>query len=527
MTAPASAAERVAQEDLVLFINACFACSGQSEFYGTSESQSVSIRFLHEYILGNYRRLYARTLAAGVNHFNQALIIKNLLLAGAPKDLVQRREEGQLILAALLGLPPQRAYHLFRELRQQRVNNRRTRAVLREFCLRRPDLAFDAVKYRPHLRAAMAHAHLRLPGEVGTFLFAFRQQRAGFVTPLFERFRQAHYAEDALYDLPYTIAAGLARRHRIPDDVFLSRIQARMTAAEKLRLLKTSQRVGAEPIEIDLARAPLTKLCLYLLSYSPLQRRAQRAELVSALRGAAERALRLGGRGRRLGRVAAILDCSFSSSGSQEKRRRPLAVALAASQLLRAASREYRAIWTPMLQTAGSLPACTSTERSSDVPVEVELEVQAHGQTALGEPLLAALAFQPDLMVIVSDGFENDPPGVCNHIVRWFRQHIDRQRRIAIVHANPVFDSDRFMPRSLGAAIPTMGLRDAEDLLTMLGFARFADGSAPLSELEQYLSERLPLLLSRLDAAAGRGPGEPASSLAGAASAPQIAEEPS
>ena len=97
-----SAAERVAQEDLVLFINACFACSGQSEFYGGSESQSVSIRFLHEYILGNYRRFYARTLAAGVNHFNQALIIQNLLAAGAPTEAVQRHEEGQLILAALL-----------------------------------------------------------------------------------------------------------------------------------------------------------------------------------------------------------------------------------------------------------------------------------------------------------------------------------------------------------------------------------------------------------------------------------------
>ena len=51
---PQSAAERVAREDLVLFINACFASTGQSEFYGDSAGQGVSIRFLHEYILDSY-----------------------------------------------------------------------------------------------------------------------------------------------------------------------------------------------------------------------------------------------------------------------------------------------------------------------------------------------------------------------------------------------------------------------------------------------------------------------------------------
>jgi len=497
-----SAAERVAQEDLVLFINACFACSGQSEFYGGSESQSVSIRFLHEYILGNYRRLYARTLAAGVNHFNQALIIQNLLAAGAPAEAVQRHEEGQLILAALLGLPPQRVYHLFSELRQRRVNNRRTRAILRAFLLRRRDLAFDAVKYRAPLRAAAVHAHLKLPGEVGAFLFAARQQRESFSTPLFESFRRAHYSAEAVYDLPYTIAAGLARKHRIPEDVFLSQIQARMTANEKLRLLAKAERAGATPIDFDLSRAPLTKLCLYILRHSLQERRSRGAEFVTALRGAAERTLGHGPQRRRLGRVAAILDRSFSASGSQEKRRRPLAVALAASQILRAASREYRAFWTPDLPPLLDAQAGVGAASASPgmVTVEQELGVQAQGQTALGEPLLAALAFRPELIVIVSDGFENDPPGVCQSIAAWFRQQIDPRRSTAIVHANPVFDSDRFMPRALGPAIATMGLRDAEDLLTMLGFARFADGSAPLWELEQYLAERLPQVLARLQA---------------------------
>ena len=97
--------EQVAREDMVLFINACFACSGQSEYYGETSGQAVAISFLHEYILGNYRRLYARTLAAGINHFNQGLMITNLLACEAPTDPELKREEGALLRAALRSLP--------------------------------------------------------------------------------------------------------------------------------------------------------------------------------------------------------------------------------------------------------------------------------------------------------------------------------------------------------------------------------------------------------------------------------------
>ena len=74
--------QRVTREDVLMFVNACFACTGQREFYADGHGQSVSIGFLHQYILGNYRRLYARVLACGVNHYNQALIVTNLLATG-------------------------------------------------------------------------------------------------------------------------------------------------------------------------------------------------------------------------------------------------------------------------------------------------------------------------------------------------------------------------------------------------------------------------------------------------------------
>jgi hypothetical protein len=466
--------ERVAREDLVMFINASFACSGQREFYGDASGQSVSIDFLHRYILGNYRRLYARTLAAGVNHFNQSQIVLNLLATGALTRAQDRAEENALVTAALARLPPQRVFRLFEALRDRRVNNRRTRAIMRAYIAGRRDAAFDAVKYRNRLRIAAAHAHLSLPGELGAFLFHGWKKRA-FQTELLETFRQAHFAREAVYRLPYTVAEGLAARHGIARDEFLAGIAGQMTAGEKLRLQKAAAG-GEVALDVDLARAPLTRLAVYVSALAADERARRAPELRAALAGSAARAY--GRSPYRLGRVAAILDRSYSSAGTSEKRRRPLAVAMAASYLLRQAASAYQAFWTPALAAPDDLFATP------------------HGQTDLAGPLIAALRWQPELVVIVSDGHENAPPGAVCQVLRAFRTHVPGGRDVSVVHLNPVFDAEHFAPRTLGPDLPTVGIRDAEDLLTMLGFARFAEGTAPLAELETYLEGRVAQFLA-------------------------------
>lgn len=493
-----------------MFINACFACSGQREFYSDGRGQHVSIDFLHQYILGNYRRLYARCLAAGINHFNKAQVIVNLLASGKATAPSQREEEGQLIYEGLRSLPTHRAYRVLESLRDRRVNNRRARAVTRRFLAERRELPFEALKYRNKLRAAAAHSHLKLEGELGPFLFRGWRKR-GFETPLFEAFRQAHYAKEAVFELPYSIAEGFASLHGIPRDVLLERIEGKMTVAERLRLQGAAARQEVE-LELDLGRLGLTRLAIYLLSWSVEERRRQRARIEAAFADSARRVLQRAPQ--RLGKVAAILDRSYSSSGSSEKRRRPLAVAWAAHQLLRAAAREYRAFWTP------GLPPRPASEASEAGPAggavaEDELAISAFGQTDLAEPLLAALEWGAELVILVSDGYENDPPRGAAEVARVFRKRLDPERRVSIVHLNPVFDAEHYAPRTIGDAIPTVGLRDAEALLTMLGFARFADGAAPLGELEAYLAEKVRGMLR------GEGSGEGSDSTIDSLAAPR------
>ena len=99
-------------------------------------------------------------------------------------------------------------------------------------------------------------------------------------------------------------------------------------------------------------------------------------------------------------------------------------------------------------------------------------------------------------MVIVSDGFENRPRGGVAEVLRHYRQRIAPDHAVTVVHVNPVFDQERFAPRSLAPSVATVGLRDADDLFTMLAFARFVGGSGTLSELEAWLSSRVRRFLA-------------------------------
>ncbi|HET9621501.1 MAG TPA: hypothetical protein VFP84_09055, partial [Kofleriaceae bacterium] len=468
-----TAHERVAREDLLTFISACFACTGQREFYADSRGQGVSIKFLHDYVLGNYRALYARVLACGINDFNQAEILFRLLATGGRVAPADRALEGALIFRALDRLPTQRAMRLLSRLAAARVNNRRTRAIIRRFLTTMRDREFRAIKYRHHFRAAAAHAHVPFDGELAQLFVKGWRERV-YHTPLFESFRRAHFAASSIYDLPYSIAEGLARKHAVPRDVFLARIAPRMTNLEKLRLQDATRAALGAAVDFDPARLSPTRLASYIVSLPGADRLARRAELAAALDASAARAVRR--TGARLGKVACVLDRSWSASGSSEKRRRPLAVALATSAFLRAAAAEHRAFWT--------------------FPTADELLVDAVGHTDLVTPLLAAMAWQPDTIVIVSDGFDNDPPGTAGELLA-----AARAARLCpfTVHVNPVFDDISLGPKPLGPAVPTMGLRDAEDLPTAIAFGELAHGGGSLAQLEAVLAARVAQFLGAQD----------------------------
>ncbi|MGP4101953.1 hypothetical protein [Nonomuraea sp. KM90] len=453
-------ADLIECEDLLLFANAAITSTGQREFHSAAGEQRLSLGFLHSYIHGNYPDLYAATLALDINDHNAALIIANLLRQKGGTD------DGRLIAWRLGRMSPPRAYRLFERLRRDGVNNRRTRALIRDWLAGRPDLAFDAVKYRAAVKSAVRHAHLRPAGELGDFLFA-PFSRARYDTPVLEAWRRAHYDKRALYELPYTVAEGFAARHGISREIFLEGIAPRLTRLERLRLADSAERDGVRT-EADLAALPLVRVASYVLSLAAGVRALRRAELDAALRAAAARAA--GARTGTWGNVAAVLDDSFSSFGSPVKRRRPLAVALACHYLLKALAGRYRGLWL---------------SRGAD-----PLQARPTGPTPLGSRIIDALDERPDLLVIVSDGWDNAPPGLAAEVLRVWRRKLDPAGEVGIVHVNPVYDAGQFDVRRLSPMVPTAGIRDAEDLPALVELARFAEGRTGLGELRAYLADR-------------------------------------
>ncbi|MER7760344.1 hypothetical protein [Streptomyces sp. NPDC097619] len=484
----------MAADDVLLFVNAAITATGQREFHGDAGEQRLSLDFLHAYMLGNHRALYAGVLALDINDHNAVLIIRRLLRTAAEAGPDQRRAEGRLIAGRLALLPPQRVYGLFDALRRDGVNNRRTRALVRDWLRARPDLSLDAVKYRGALKRAMRHTHFSPdPGqeELRAFVFAPRG-RTRYATPLFEAWRRAHHEQGALYELPFTVAEGFAARHGIPRAVFLERIAPRMTRLETLRLQGSAQRHASATgrrdalLPTDLGRMPLTRLAAYVLGLPLAERRDRRAELTDALTAAAARTA--GAHRGSWGTVAAVLDDSFSSFGSVTKRRRPLAVALACHHLLAALARPggHTGLWT-----SGATDA---------------LLVRPYGTTPLGHRILDALDTGPARLVIVSDGWDNAPAGLAGEVLRVWRTRLDPEGRTSVVHLNPVYDADGFDVRRLSPTVPTAGIRDAEDLPALVELAQFAEGRTGLPDLIAYLDARAARLTEGTRPA---GPGEP------------------
>lgn len=489
--------DRITREDTVHFINAAVSATSQEEFYDSAGQQSLSLSFLHEYMRINYPLVYVKCLAAGINHHNQGRIIINVMFNGLNSGEYKhhRSEIYDYIMAALISMPPQRAMKILMVLVRRRVNNRTMRRLIHDFLTARPDPIFDAVKYRSKVKVLARHAHLRLNDlfnrgtEYNEFLFDPKRMRK-FETPLFEKYRAAHFAKDAVYDLPYTIAVGLAAKHKIPADIFMEKIKPQLTKAENERLGETAKRAKVD-IGHNLSRMDLTRLAIYTLSLKIEERIKRAEEITIAFHIAAKKAARL--QPLALPKTAAILDRSYSTSGSYEKRRRPLAISLGVHYLLKEVCKNpdkqdtYKDFWT------------------LDTP-DPHL-VTAKGQSDLITPLLAALKWGAQQIIIVSDGYENAPPFGVRQLMRVYNKNIaskyDAKDKVSFVHLNPVFDAATFDLRPISPDIVTMGLRNVQDIFTPLNFARFAAGHADIKALEIYQDQAMRDMI--LDAREKRG----------------------
>lgn len=413
-----------------------FACTGtgQATFYNTKEESVAALSQLHTAALAENRRIYALSALLPVNDRSKQLVLLNLLIAGRQRQDAEL--EWQLIQAVAQTLPFNRILNLFVELQEYGVNNARTRRLGNWLWNHYGD-AFRVIKYRSKFRALLRHCHIKegsnpKRAELHRWIFGkLSKPEQVQHNPLLASRLAAVRDYEAVFALPFDIARDIAVcQHQRKAEEFTREFAQRgkLTRKEELRAQATAG------VEVDYRKFSLLELLRHLYQHPPMWERIAPVLDDKAQKLAQPLSLPP--------KVALVVDNSQSAIGSSERLYYPLAVIEAIARI------------------------CLAV-KNSDVQAFYVGEpingswLKASGGTELRKPLAAALASRPDLVLILSDGYENTSAG---SVAQLLNTKAVRSSGIAIIHLNPVSAAESSGVRRLADGVPTFGLSLPEQL---------------------------------------------------------------
>jgi hypothetical protein len=419
-----------------------FACTGtgQATFYNIKQEQENILKDLHAIALGENRRIYALSGLLPMNDRSKQMVLFNLLASG--KQTQAPELEWRAIESICGTLPFNRTLNLLLEIKEKGINNSRTRR-LGAWLWKRYGDAYRVIKYRAKFRALLRHCHIpegKDPGlaELHRWLFdRVRDSELVEYNPMLKARLAAVKDYDSLFALPFDIAKDMAIcLHNQKADTFTQEFasRGRLTRKEELRAQATAG------IEVNYRKFTLLELLRHL--YAHPEESTKIAPLLT------EKANSLASKLTLLPKVALVIDNSLSTSGSAQRAYYPVAVIEAIARVLLAVkTSEVTAYYTgePFDGT----------------------RFKPQGATPLREPLVQALVARPDLIIILSDGYENIAAGSVAQIVN---TKAVKASQIGIVHLNPVAAAESMGTKKLADSIPSLGISNLEQLplLTLL-----------------------------------------------------------
>ena len=117
-------------------------------------------------------------------------------------------------------------------------------------------------------------------------------------------------------------------------------------------------------------------------------------------------------------------------------------------------------------------------------PLDAELPVPS-GSTTIGEIILKAVRFKPDMILIFSDGYENSPEGLTDLVLTGLEKI---GIGIPVLHFNPCYAVEASRTKQLSQKILTLPLSDANHLQgTFIRLMIEKKEKEGLNYLKQYL----------------------------------------
>jgi len=464
--------------------------------YNTKEDQQRAEKLAHAAMFSIDRGAYGLLSCLSGLTDNARKLAAWMLLewpgVGRPTQYDLQRER-ELITALVNAVTAPRMFQLFEMLHQSGCNNKRTRRVILTSILGSDKLDWWAVKYRRKMRRALQHAWGKRAasmvasicrkrhwtqkerGILNDHVWAYTDNDRGHVSqcvafvlgsteeswtvPLLKAYVNAR---DDLRDgrnLPPEVLEGIRsvfHKDRSHDDVLrLTSKTKALTDGQKIKHQRRLQRAGAKA-DFDPKRYDAIKL--YVYAYE----RGMTAEIRDVLDEKAEQAATL--LPFDCSDAVVIVDASGSMSGDETQKLRPMASALALSD---------------MLQAAGARRVLVGGKRSGRL-------VRPSGDTSLALPLAKAMRdHRPSAVYVISDGYDNTPAGRFAETVRAIRQ---MGVSTPIYHLNPVSAAETASVRSLASGvIPTMPVQDPKSFGTAL--LREALEQDPLNGLRALLRQ--------------------------------------
>jgi len=482
--------------------------TGRATAYNTREEQDAAEALVHDRAFMVDRRIYG-ALAAMPGALDRAKSQALLRLLSSPIDSsvtnVVNPDEWMVISKLISQLPPQRMFKLFDELRKRRVNNKRTRKVILGAIIGSTKLHWWSVKYRGKIKSALKHAlgsrefgvicssaatwldnlaaeqvppsdprerafvqfiSAMHPVDTGIFLdtgidkpvrlaeaLAFiagrKLEHHTWRSGLFLAFYEARLDLAKGTVLPPEVLEGI-RGHYHPtvskDDVIAltSRTNAKgkggsMTQRQRGAVQKRAKSAGIE-VEFDPMKLGLVQLWVHAFEVGLDERVAaaiaRKAHTAASVLGMSYE------------HVAIVVDCSESMAGSDEQKLRPMSIALSMRDTLMATCTESAKTFY-----CGGEPDA----EADSFPVEL---VRPAGDTSIASAVIKALRYDsdlapgatPDVLFIVSDGYENAPAGrVAEVLAAVRRMGIDTP----VFQFNPVMAGEKGGVRPLAPGIAT------------------------------------------------------------------------
>ena len=425
--------------DLVEFLSVACTGTGQRTFYNTRKEQETALASMHQRMLVSDRRIYSLIAGFPINDRNRQLICENLLASA--KQATDLSLEDHVIAYVMEQIQFNRVLNMLCELVDNKVNNSRTRRIIR-FVWEALIDEYRAIKYRDKVRRLLRHAHIPershdgpnadLKAEIHRWIFGkiTKPSQVKYGVKLKARLR-ARTEYEAVFSLPFDIARDIAMsQHGKTAEEFTKEFAGTQTKAAKgSATRKETMRAKnvAKEVEVDYLRFDLLELL------NRLYRSPEEYEVIAPALTA--KALEVAGNIQLPKKVALVVDNSRSSLGSGERLYHPVA------------------IMESVIRVCRALPETEATVFC--VGPDMDPWLRAEGASDLRMPLARALASRPDLVLILSDGYENVRAGSVSQILQ---TKAVRNSGIGVVHMNPVTAAETKDVRRLADSLPTYGL---------------------------------------------------------------------